>query len=395
MSKLILIIIDSVGIGEMPDASVFGDEGADTFGHIYQSDPDMSIDHLKRLGLNRIPGMDYITYEGEVIGASGKMKEVSNGKDTTTGHWEIAGLRIDTPFKTYPDGFPERVMTAFESRIGTRTLCNQPASGTVIIEELGEEHMATGYPIVYTSADSVFQIAAHESIIPLERLYEMCEIARAILIGEDQVARVIARPFTGTPGHFERTPNRRDYSLDPFGKTILDHLKDAGFTVAAVGKIVDIFNGNGITDDVHTVSNMDGVDKTLAFMEQEFDGLIFTNLVDFDAKFGHRRDIEGYRKAIEAFDARLPEILEAMGPEDLLLITADHGNDPAYRGTDHTREMVPLLAYRHGLVPTSLGIRETFADIAATIADFFDVMNPGEGTSFLSMIKEKNDVGPQ
>jgi phosphopentomutase len=316
------------------------------------------------------------------------MKEKSNGKDTTTGHWEIAGLQIDTPFKTFPGGFPDEVIKTFEDQIGRKTLCNKPASGTVILEELGKEHMDTGYPIVYTSADSVFQIAAHEDIIPVAELLEMCRIARVLLMGEHQVARVIARPFIGVPGNFERTPNRRDFSLNPFGETILDKLKQEHYDVIAVGKIVDIFNGQGVTEDIHTISNMDGVDQTIKFMKQQNNGLIFTNLVDFDAKFGHRRNVEGYKNALEDFDKRLPEILEAMETEDLLMITADHGNDPTFKGTDHTREMVPLLVYGKTLTQSvDLGIRDTFADIAATISDFFNVENPGSGTSFLKTLK--------
>jgi phosphopentomutase len=387
MSKLVLIIIDSVGVGEMPDASNFGDEGADTFGHIYRAYPDMKIDNLKNLGINRINGLSYIDYTGDVVGQYGKMMEVSNGKDTTTGHWEIAGLRIDTPFKTYPKGFPDKIIEAFEKQIGRKSLCNRPASGTEIIEELGEEHMETGYPIVYTSGDSVFQIAAHIDIVPLDELYKMCEIARELLRGEEQVARIIARPFIGEKGSFERTSDRRDYSLDPFGNTILDNLKNAKYDVIAVGKIVDIFNNQGITEAVHIKNNMDGVDQTIRYMKENPNGLIFTNLVDFDAKYGHRRNVEGYKNAIEDFDARIPEVLNHLNTDDILLITADHGNDPSFKGTDHTREMVPLLAYSPGSAPADFGIRKTFADVAATIADYFSVENPGEGMSFLKIIK--------
>ncbi len=388
MARIILMIIDSVGIGEMPDAKEFGDAGANTFKHIYEAFPDMKIDHLKKMGINKIEELKSIEYNGTIHGSYGKMLEKSNGKDTTTGHWEIAGLLIEEPFKTYPNGFPEYVIKEFEEKTGRGTLCNKPASGTEILKELGEEHVKTGKPIVYTSADSVFQIAAHENIIPLDELYRMCQIAREILMGKDQVARVIARPFIGEVGEFVRTSNRRDFSLKPFGHTILDELKKNNFDVIAVGKIVDIFNGEGITNDIHTVSNMDGVDQTLKFMKDSNNGLIFTNLVDFDAKYGHRRDIEGYKNAIEDFDARIPEILEYMNPNDLLIITADHGNDPSFKGTDHTREMVPLLVYGDQLKQNiDLGARKTFADIAATIAEYFDVENPGEGISFLNLLK--------
>ncbi len=389
MSRIILVIIDSVGIGAMPDAEKFGDFGVDTFGNIYKTFPDMKIDNLKQLGVSKIDGVDYIDYNGQIIGSYGKMKELSNGKDTTTGHWEIAGLHIEQPFKTYPDGFPDRIIKLFEEKTGREVLCNKPASGTVIIEEFGEEHLKTGKPIVYTSADSVFQIAAHEDIIPLDELYSMCQIARDILMGEDQVARIIARPFIGEKGKFERTPNRRDFSLSPFGKTILDELKENNFDVIAVGKIADIFNNQGITEDVHIVSNMDGVDHTIRYIKENNNGLIFTNLVDFDAKFGHRRDVEGYKNAIEEFDLRVPEMIEAMNKDDILIISADHGNDPTYKGTDHTREMVPLLVYGENIKRNAnLGIRNSFSDIAATIADYFKVNNIGNGVSFLDEILE-------
>ncbi len=389
MSRIILVIIDSVGIGAMPDAEKFGDFGVDTFGNIYKTFPDMKIDNLKQLGVSKIDGVDYIDYNGQIIGSYGKMKELSNGKDTTTGHWEIAGLHIEQPFKTYPDGFPDRIIKLFEEKTGREVLCNKPASGTVIIEEFGEEHLKTGKPIVYTSADSVFQIAAHEDIIPLDELYSMCQIARDILMGEDQVARIIARPFIGEKGKFERTPNRRDFSLSPFGKTILDELKENDFDVIAVGKIADIFNNQGITEDVHIVSNMDGVDHTIRYIKENNNGLIFTNLVDFDAKFGHRRDVEGYKNAIEEFDLRVPEMIEAMNKDDILIISADHGNDPTYKGTDHTREMVPLLVYGENIKRNAnLGIRNSFSDIAATIADYFKVNNIGNGVSFLDEILE-------
>lgn len=383
INRVILLIMDSVGIGGMPDSEVFGDKDVNTLGHIATQSDGLDLPHFNYLGLSSIPSVDYLSYEGQVAGSFGRMACLSKGKDTTTGHWEIAGLHIKEPFKTYPDGFPPVVIDAFEKAVGRKILCNKPASGTVVLEELGEEHMKTGMPIIYTSADSVFQIAAHEEIIPLEELYDMCEKARALLMGEDVVARVIARPFIGSPGHFTRTSNRRDYSLSPYEPTILDHLKEAGYAVKAVGKIVDIYNEQGITEDVHTKDNMDGVDWTLKYMAEDFKGLIFTNFVDFDAKFGHRRNIDGYRDALQEMDARLPEIFDALKEDDLLIVTADHGNDPAYKGTDHTREYVPLLVYGEKVKSgVDLGTRETFADIAATLSDLFNVKKTPIGTSF-------------
>jgi len=387
INRVILMVIDSVGIGEMPDAEAFGDKGCNTLRSISTTETPIVIPHLEAMGFGNIDGIDYLKKTDAAIAAVARVGEASRGKDTTTGHWEIAGLRIDTPFQTYPNGFPPRVMDVFEEKIGRKTLCNAPASGTVILEELGEEHMKTGMPIIYTSADSVFQIAAHEEIIPLDELYKMCEIAREILMGEDQVARVIARPFVGKPGAFERTPNRRDYSLKPFEPTVLNTLEAAKLDVIAVGKIVDIFNGYGITEDIHTVSNMDGVDQTINYMKQDNKGLIFTNLVDFDAKFGHRRNVEGYKNALEEFDARLPEVMDNMREGDVLMITADHGNDPGYPGTDHTREYIPLVVYGKDVkAGVNLGTLNTFSDIAATIADMLKVEAPANGTSFLEKL---------
>lgn len=387
IQRVILLILDSVGIGALPDAGEFGDTGVNTLGNIAKLSGRLDIPVLNSLGLGHIDGIDYLPKASSPLGAYGRMGEMSLGKDTTTGHWEIAGLHIKEPFKTYPEGFPKHVIDEFTRLTGREILCNKPASGTTVLEELGEEHMKTGKPIIYTSADSVFQIAAHEEIIPLAELYDMCQKSRDMLMGEDVVARVIARPFIGEPGKFERTSNRRDYSLSPYEATVLDHIKDAGHAVKAVGKIVDIYNGQGITEDVHTHDNMDGVDQTLAYMKDDFKGLIFTNFVDFDAKFGHRRDVNGYRDALEAIDKRLPEILEAMRPTDLLMITADHGNDPAYKGTDHTREYVPFLAYGQGVKPgVNLGTRATFADIAATLSEVLGVKSTGFGTSFAKEI---------
>lgn len=384
INRVILMVIDSVGIGEMPDAEAFGDKGCNTLRSISTTEGGINIPNLEAMGLGNIDGIDYLKKAESPTATVARIGEASRGKDTTTGHWEISGLRIDTPFQTYPNGFPPRVMDLFEEKIGRKTLCNKPASGTVILEELGEEHMKTGMPIIYTSADSVFQIAAHEEIIPLDELYKMCEIAREILMGEDQVARVIARPFVGKPGAFERTPNRRDYSLKPFEPTVLNALEDGKLDVIAVGKIVDIFNGYGITEDIHTVSNMDGVDQTINYMKQDNKGLIFTNLVDFDAKFGHRRNVIGYKEALEEFDARLPEIMANMNDDDVLMITADHGNDPGFTGTDHTREYIPLLVYGKSVkAGGNLGTLNTFSDIGATIADIFKVEAPKNGSSFL------------
>ncbi len=387
VNRVVLFVLDSVGIGALPDSEQFGDIGVSTLGHIAKSTDNFKIPNLKKLGVGNIDGIDYIEADPNPIGAFGRSLEASNGKDTTTGHWEIAGLKIEQPFKTYPDGFPPHIINAFEAQTGRKVLCNKPASGTVVLDELGEEHMRTGNPIVYTSADSVFQIAAHEDIIPLDELYRMCQIARDILVGDDQVARVIARPFVGEPGNFQRTSNRRDYSIKPFEKTVLDYAKEAGFDVRAVGKIVDIYDGEGITHDVHTKDNMDGVDQTLNYLKEDFKGILFTNLVDFDAKFGHRRDVAGYRQAIEEVDARLPELFEAMKPSDLLIILADHGNDPAYSGTDHTREYIPLLIYGDAVkAGTNIGTRQTFADVAATVSDILGIPATANGTSFKNEI---------
>ena len=387
VNRVVLFVLDSVGIGALPDSEQFGDIGVSTLGHIAKSTDHFKIPNLRKLGVGNIDGIDYIDADPNPIGAFGRSLEASNGKDTTTGHWEIAGLKIEQPFKTYPDGFPPHIINAFEAQTGRKVLCNKPASGTVVLDELGEEHMKTGNPIVYTSADSVFQIAAHEDIIPLDELYRMCQIARDILVGDDQVARVIARPFVGEPGNFQRTSNRRDYSIKPFEKTVLDYAKEAGYDVRAVGKIVDIYDGEGITHDVHTKDNMDGVDQTLNYLKEDFKGILFTNLVDFDAKYGHRRDVAGYRQAIEEVDARLPELFNAMKPSDLLIILADHGNDPAYSGTDHTREYIPLLIYGDAVkAGTNIGTRQTFADVAATVSDILGIPATANGTSFKNEI---------
>ncbi|MCD4712405.1 MAG: phosphopentomutase [Clostridiales bacterium] len=387
INRVILFVLDSVGIGGLPDAEQFGDFNVNTLGNIAKSTDDFKIPNLKKMGIGNIEGVDAIEADPSPIGAFGRSLEASNGKDTTTGHWEIAGLYIEHPFKTYPDGFPDHIIKAFEEQTGRKVIFNKPASGTVVLDEYGEEHMRTGNPIVYTSADSVFQIAAHEEIIPLEELYNMCQIARDMLRGDDQVARVIARPFVGTPGNFQRTSNRRDYSLKPFDKTVLDFAKEAGLEVKAVGKIVDIYDGEGITEDVHTKDNMDGVDQTIRFMKEDFKGILFTNLVDFDAKFGHRRDVDGYRQALEEVDARFPEMMSLMKEDDLLIVLADHGNDPAYKGSDHTREYIPILLYGDQVKKgVDIGTRKTFADIAATISDILEIPATPYGTSFKNEI---------
>lgn len=387
--RVFLIVLDSVGIGEAPDAERFGDKGADTLGHIAARMNGLHLPHLNKLGLGLL--RDDIKGVPRVEPAAahyGLMQEASNGKDTMTGHWEIMGLHISQPFRTFPDGFPDELIRQLEERTGRKVIGNKPASGTAIIDELGPRQMETGELIVYTSADSVLQIAAHEDVIPLEELYRICEIARELTKDPKyMVGRVIARPYVGEPGRFERTANRHDYALKPFGQTVMNFLADAGFDVIALGKINDIYDGEGVTEAIRTKDNMDGIDKLLAVQEKSFRGLAFLNLVDFDSKYGHRRDPIGYGEALEAFDRRLPEILERLGADDLLIITADHGNDPTYKGTDHTRELVPLFVYHTGIERgRRLPTRRTFADVGATIADLFQVRRPEHGDSFLSEI---------
>lgn len=389
MSKVILVITDSLGVGALPDAELYGDAGADTFGHIlteYEKNlgRPLNIPNLRALGMGNIEGVaDGKLAVEKPIGCFGKMAELSAGKDTTTGHWEIAGIKTEVPFKTYPEGFPKEFMEAFQKEIGIECIGNYPASGTTIIEELGPEHEATGKPIVYTSADSVFQIAANIDVIPLERLYEICKAARKLLVGQWACGRVIARPYVMKDGKRERTSDRRDYAITPPEDTILDFVSQAGLEMYGVGKIGDIFNGKGLTTDVHTVSNMDGMEKTVEAVKKDFSGFVFTNLVDFDSKYGHRRDALGYGNCIEEFDAKLPEVTEAMGDGDILMITADHGNDPVAEGTDHTREYVPVLAYgKKCKAGIDLGIRESFADVGATVADILNTKMPTIGKSF-------------
>ncbi|WJQ83970.1 phosphopentomutase [Brevibacillus brevis] len=387
-SRVFLIVMDSVGIGEQPDAPKFNDAGANTLGHIAERVAGFSLPNLQKLGLGNIAPLQNVAPVAAPMAHYGKMQEISMGKDTTTGHWEIMGLHVSTPFNTYPDGFPQELISEFEQRIGRKVLGNKVASGTDILDELGEEHMNTGAVIVYTSADSVFQVAAHEEIVPLEELYHICEVARELTLRDEfAVTRVIARPFVGQPGNFSRTANRHDYSVKPFAPTVMNRLQDAGLASIAIGKISDIYAEEGVTQSIRTKDNMDGVDQILGTMKQSFTGLSFVNLVDFDAKFGHRRDPEGYGHALMEFDARIPELLEALQENDLLVITADHGNDPVHHGSDHTREYVPLLAYHKGIqAGQHLGIRETFADLGATIADNFGVAAPVIGKSFLNRL---------
>jgi phosphopentomutase len=392
INRVILIVLDSVGIGALPDAEEYGDKGANTLVHTAQEIGGFNLPNLEKLGLGKIADIKGIDSNLKAEAVYTKMKEKSIGKDTTTGHWELAGLVSERPFPVYPDGFPDEVIKPFEEKIGKKVLGNKPASGTVIIEELGREHLDSGRPIVYTSADSVFQIAAHEDVISVDELYEMCEIAREILQGEHGVARVIARPFIGKPGSFTRTDRRKDFSLAPPQATVLDKLKDKGMAVMAVGKIEDIFSNKGITDSNHTVDNMDSVDAVLDFMKEDKQSFIFANLVEFDMVYGHRRNPKGYAQALKDFDIRLPEILDNMNEDDVLMITADHGCDPTFKGTDHTREYVPLLVFGEKIKKDfNLEIRESFADLAATVAEVFGLDNLNYGTSFLQdIIKGEN-----
>ena len=382
-----VIVLDSVGIGQAPDAKLFNDEGADTLGNIAKY-TNLNIPYLERLGIGAIRDLQGIDKNKHQIGYVTRLEEVSVGKDTMTGHWELMGLKTEKPFKVYPEGFPEELIKKIEDFSGRKVVCNKPYSGTKVLDDYGKHQMETGDLIIYTSADPVLQIAAHEEIIPLEELYKICKYVRSITDKEPYlVGRIIARPYLGTEGNFVRTSNRHDYALNPHGKTALDMLKGAGKDVIAIGKINDIFNGQGITEFVYTKSNMDGVDKLVTVLKQDFEGLSFTNLVDFDASYGHRRDVEGYAKALAEFDARIPEIIENMHDDDLLIITADHGNDPTYKGTDHTREYVPLLAYskqfkQKGVLPIG-----KFADISATIIDNFKVKSMKNGKSFLGLLE--------
>ena len=386
MKRVILIVLDSVGAGALPDAAAYGDVGSHTLGHIIaQAKP--KLPNMEHMGLGLLDGVD-VPVPPDAVGATGRAKERSKGKDTTTGHWEIAGLRLTQAFPTFPNGFPKALMEEFEKRIGTKTLGNRAESGTVILDELGEEHLRTGYPIVYTSADSVFQIACHEDLYPYEKLYEICRVARELLQGEYGVGRVIARPFVGTGrGDFKRTSHRHDFSLPPIGPTILDKLKEAGYDTIGVGKIEDIFCMQGIRESEHAAGNPACVDSLLRFMQEDRRGLIFVNLVDFDSVYGHRRDVQGYADALEYVDRRLDEIKDRMTDDDLLLLTADHGCDPTFTGTDHTREYIPILAWSKRMTGLcDLGTRESYADIAATVAELFGLEERFGATSFASLL---------
>ncbi len=385
--KAILIVLDSVGIGELPDAAAYGDKGADTLGHIINT-CHPNIPGLMQLGLANIDGVSFAGAVDAPCGSYGKMREVSAGKDTTTGHWEIAGTQLSRPFPTFPNGFPQDFIERFEKAVGRGTLGNKPASGTEILDELCEEHMKTGKLIVYTSADSVFQIAAHEDVVPLEELYRDCEIAREMLKDELEVGRVIARPFVGEhAGAFKRTGGRRDFSATP-PKTMCNLLEENGKTVYGIGKIEDIFGHCGITKSNHAAGNPACVKAMYEAMDEDFDGLLFVNLVDFDMAYGHRRDVKGYAQALEAFDQELETIKSKMGDEDILILTADHGCDPCHTGTDHTREHTPLLVWGKQVKPgVNLGVRETYADISATVLDFFGIENTLKGKSFLDEVK--------
>jgi phosphopentomutase len=387
INRIILIVMDSVGIGELPDAGRYGDSGSNTLGNIAKNIKDFNLKNLQALGLGNIDEGIGLQKAGKPAGSFGRAKEVSPGKDTTTGHWEIAGVTLQQPFPTFPKGFPRELVQAFEKAAGVKTLGNEVASGTEIIARLGDKHVETGWPIIYTSADSVFQIAAHEEVIPLEKLYEICEKARGLLKGGYAVGRVIARPFLGSKGSYVRTSNRRDFSLKPIKKTMLDVIAGKGMDVAAVGKIEDIFAGTGITEAIHTKNNMEGVDRTLEYMSERKKGLIFANLVDFDMLYGHRNNVNGYARALIEFDDRLPEIFAAMKDSDVLIITADHGCDPTTGSTDHSREYIPVLVYgKHVRQGADIGTRASFADIGATVLDLLGLPIEIDGKSFKNEI---------
>lgn len=391
MSRVALIVLDSVGVGALPDAALFDDEGTFTLGHVKEyAEKNMggfSVPNMRAMGLYNIDGLGLEGVEHPTA-SYGKCKEFAPAKDTTTGHFEMAGLMVEKPNKIFLEGFPGRITAELERRIGTKVIGNYLASGTEIIKVLGEEHVRTGYPIIYTSADSLMQVAMHEEVIPLERQYEICRIARELLMGDDTVSRIICRPFVGDEEHgFTRTENRKDFSIDPPGRTVLEYLKDAGKDVIAVGKIEDIFNNVGITEVDHTKNNHQGIDATIKYLSRDFDGLLFVNLVDFDMLYGHRNNPQGYAEALMYFDEKLPEITGKLKDDDILMIVADHGCDPTTKGTDHTREYIPLLVYGPQLKKgENLHIRNTFADIAATIAERFGIGDFPAGTSFLSEV---------
>ncbi len=388
MKRAIVIVIDGVGIGELPDANKYGDQGSNTIGNIARQTGKLDLPNLERLGLGKIAPIEGLKADIPAEGNYGKMAEQAPGKDSTTGHWELAGLIVNKPFPTYPNGFPQDVMDEFTRRTGFGVLGNKAASGTEIIKELGEEHLKTGKLIVYTSADSVFQIAAHEKVAPLDKLYEVCQIARDMLTGAHAVARVIARPFTGTcAADFTRTKYRKDYSLEPFGETLHLNLKKEGWPTVGIGKINDLYALAGIQKSVYTKTNPEGMQAILDELDQTKSGLIMANLVDFDMLYGHRNNVPGFYNALQAFDAWLPAFMEKLSEEDFVCITADHGNDPTTPSTDHSREYVPILAFGPSFRQNvNLGVRQTFADMQATLADYFKIKSTGKGTSFLPMI---------
>ena len=388
IKRIFLIVLDSFGIGEMPDAKDYGDEGSNTLRACYEQ-KGFAVPNMAKLGLFNIDGVEREEMTSAPIGAYGRMTEMSKGKDTTTGHWEICGIVSDKPFPTYPEGFPEEIIKEFEKQTGRKVICNKPYSGTKVIGDYGKEHLETGALIVYTSADSVFQIAAHEDIVPIETLYEYCHIAREILQGEHAVGRVIARPFEGEYPDFKRTPRRHDYSLVPPEATLLDELSAKGFDIIPIGKIYDIFAGKSLKEAIPTENNTMGMELTMKALDSDFTGLCFTNLVDFDMVYGHRNDAAGYAKALSEFDMWLGSFLDKMQDGDLLMITADHGCDPLTESTDHSREYTPLLIYGNTIKPTNLGTRKSFADIGKTIADIFGIGSEIKGESFKDKISEK------
>lgn len=385
--RVILIVLDSVGVGELPDAHEYGDTGSNTLKNIYKSIEKFSLENLEKLGILNINGFEDIKKQDNFLGSIAKCNEKSKGKDTTTGHWEIAGVVLDKPFPTYPDGFPDFFLKEFEKRIGRKTIGNYAASGTEIINVLGDEHVKTGSLIVYTSADSVFQVATHEEVVPIEELYNICSIAREMLSGEMNVGRVIARPFIGKDGNYTRTGNRKDFSLQPPIDTMLDYLKNNNKEVIAVGKIEDIFANKGITRSIHSKNNKEGIEATLRFMKEDFEGLLFTNLVDFDMIYGHRNDVMGYAEALKYFDYRLPEIISNLTEDDILIITADHGCDPTTKSTDHSREFIPLIFYgKKTRANNNLGIVDSYSCIGKTVLDYFEIENNLKATSLLEEI---------
>ncbi|MEN6521180.1 MAG: phosphopentomutase [Armatimonadota bacterium] len=391
ISRAIIIVLDSLGVGELPDAANYGDAGSNTLGHIASAVGGLNLPNLERLGLGNIIKVDGVSAVSHPLACYGKMAERSAGKDTTIGHWELAGIITRQPFPIYPNGFPQDVLDQFEKETGRKALGNIPASGTEIIERLGAEHLKTGRPIVYTSADSVFQIATHEDIVPVDELYRWCMIARRILTGPHAVARVIARPFAGKPGSFSRTPRRRDFSLPPLEETLLDFVEKEGGEVLGIGKIEDIFAGRGVTRAIHAAGNADITEETIHAVESRTSTLIFTNLVDFDMRYGHRNDPEGYAAALEAFDLEIPRLLTALEKGDLLIMTADHGCDPTTPSTDHSREYVPLIVLGPGLnTGIDLGVRETFSDVAVTVAEALSLPPMKNGKSFLREIGDSS-----